>query len=795
MTFDDSRELDSLCWQLRQSDYPRALNRARINDLFNGMPPWTVQEVEENGIEVNVNELSGTVAAHDARSQFYNGYLKPGNYFSATTDSGARHKRSDYSKTVTNAVNKAMKRSIKYTECFRSKFALDVLHGIAPSGWRDPDSWCPHPYGVEDVMVPGNTKLAYIEDMPFVSIYRSLTAPELIKMTRGPRRDPAWDMDLVTACIEWVDENTKNLMGTNWPEIWAPEKLAERVKSDGGFYVGDQVPTIDVWDFYFWNDDDKVSGWNRRMILDAWSQPGIDTALGSGFVRPSKPEPRRKSGKPFSKEYNGRFLYNPGKRKWASKLSEIVTWQFADLSAVAPFKYHSVRSLGFLLYAVCHLQNRLYCKFSEAQFEQLMMYFRVKSADDMQRALKVDLVHRGFIDDTVDFIKAQDRYQVRADLIQLGLSTNQNIIGRNSASYTSQPNNTEDKRELTATQWMGEANKVTQLVSAALNQSYLYQNVEYREIFRRFTRKGSKDPDVLKFQARCLKEGVPPKVLYNPECWELEPDRVMGAGNKTLEMAIVERLMAARNLFDPEPQRRILRDFVLGVTDDPARAESLVPDQPQISDSVHDAQLAAGALMQGMPVAIKTGINHIEYVEALMASMAMVIQKIQSTDQMGTTDQLLGIQNMADNISQHIAIIAQDPNEKQRVKVYGDQLGKLMNLVKAFAQRLEEKMQEQNGQSGIDPEALAKIQAMQMQAEAKAANTRESHAQRTAQRQIQFEMQQQQEQQRSALELQTDAQRAALELQEKSAKARIDIEKERVKIQQQKDKPKPKSSA
>lgn len=800
MNFDDSRQLDSICWQLRESDYPRSLNRAQIQKLFDGWPPYTEQEVAENGIEVNMNELSGPVAAHDARSQFYNGYLKPGNFFTLTTDAGRKDKRADYGKIVTRAINRPMKRSLRYTECFRSKIALNVLHGISPSGWRDADTWCPHPYGVDDVMVPANTLLT-LDNLPFTAIYRSLSAPELIKLTRGPKRDPGWNMDLVDACIEWVDENTKNLMGTNWPEIWSPEKQASRIKSDGGYYVSDQAPTIDVWDFYYWNDDDKVSGWNRRMILDAWSQPAVDASLGQKIIPPARD---RRQGKPYGKEFRGKFLYNPGKRKWASNLSEIVTWQFADLSASAPFKYHSVRSLGFLLYAICHLQNRLFCKFSEAQFEQLMMYFRVKSQDDLQRALKVDLVHRGFVDDMVQFIPANERYQVRADLIELGLSTNQNIIGRNSASYTAQPNNTQDKRELTATQWMGEANKVTQLVSSALNQSYLYQNVEYREILRRFMRKGSKDVDVQHFQASCSKQKVPDEVLYNPECWDLEPERVMGAGNKTLEMAIADRLMQSINLFDPEPQRLIKRDWVLSITDDPARADRLVPDQPKVTDTIHDAQLAAGTLMMGMPVSVKSGINHIEYVEAMMASMAMMIQRIEQTDQTGTMDQILGLQNMAQHIGEHIQIIAQDPNEKQRVKMYGDQMGKMMNLVKAYAQRLEEQMQQQAQQNGggQDQETMAKIQAMQLQAEAKAANTRESHAQRTAQRQVQFEMEQQQTQARQQLEMQTEAQRAQMELERaaaqsgidlthQTAKAKVELEKERRKLAQQASKKKP----
>ena len=88
---------------------------------------------------------------------------------------------------------------------------------------------------------------------------------------------------------------------------------------------------------------------------------------------------------------------------------------------------------------------------------------------------------------------------------------------------------------------------MTSLTGAALTQAYHYQVFEYREIFRRFCRKNSIDPDVREFQARCLKQGVPQNMLV-PEAWEIEPERVMGAGNKTLEMVIAEQLMALLNM-------------------------------------------------------------------------------------------------------------------------------------------------------------------------------------------------------------------------------------------------------
>jgi hypothetical protein len=651
-----------------------------------------------------------------------------------------------------------MKRSIPYMECLRSKFALDVLHGIAPTGWKDSQRWRPDALGIEDVFVPASTLLT-MANLPFFAIKRSFTAPELIKLTRGAVADPAWNKKLVDSAIEAIDKESISLMGANWPEIWSPEKMQERVKGDGGFYVSDSVPTISVFDFYFWSDEDDVQGWRRRMILDSWSTP---TGAGSAVEMSSRSDDLFKKSK-------GQFLYNPEDRVFASDLSRIITWQFADLSSVAPFRYHSVRSLGYLLYNVCHLQNRMRCKFSEAVFEQMLVYFRVKSMEDAQRVLKVDLVNRGFIDDTVEFIKASDRYQINTELVEMGLNENRNLIAQNSSSYTSQGANANRSNvEKTKFEVMSEVNAMTSLVSASLQQAYFYQIPEYREIFRRFTIKDSVDPEVRSFQASCLSKGVPTKVLYNPDCWELEPERVLGAGNKTLEMAIAQQLMEYRNLYDPESQRQILHDVTLAITDDPGRADSLVPPTvAKVTDSVHDAQLAAGALIQGLPVKMKSGMNHVEYVETLLSTLAAIIQ--QGTKSM---QRVMGMQMIGQNIGEHIGLIAQNPEEKQRVRMYGDQLGKLMNAVKQLGQQLQQEQQANGGgDDGQAAESQAKVQAMLIQAKAKAESGKTAHAQKTAQRQIQFEM----EEKRKKQQFEFDMQRQKMESQQGAAATRAEV--------------------
>ena len=738
MKFDSPGIIEQVCYDLRLADYVRGRNRSRINDLFNGTKPFP--DDEEN--KVNVNFLEGTVLAHDARSQLDGIFLKPGQFFSLRTDSGPVHKRPNYNAIVTREMNKLMKRSLHYFECFRGRFAMDILHGIGPAAWHNSECWCPEEVGIEDVGIPGNTRLS-MRNLPFFYLYRSYTVPELKRLVRNEKEAKAsgWNLELVNKCIEWVDKQSTQLYGANWPEVWSPEKVSERIKGDGGYYSTDQVPTIDTFDFYYWEDEGGAEGWRRRIILDAWSAPSGQMELSKNLERKKDSDFMRNS-----------FLFNPGDRVYGSKLSEIVSFQFADLSSVAPFRYHSVRSLGFLTYAACHLQNRMRCRFSAAAFESAMQYFRVNSSDQAERALKVDLIDKGVIDNTVQFVPKDQRWEYDSSLMELFLNQNRALIDRHTSSYTAQAANSPGDRK-TKFQVMAEQSQATALVTSALNQAYKYQGFEYQEIKRRFMRPNSTDVDVREFRAACMRQGVPEEVLV-AEAWDTEPERVLGAGNKTMEMTIAEQLMQMRNLYDPDPQRLILRRVTTAITDDPEWAAVLVPETPlKVSDSVHDAQLSMGTLMAGYPVAIKTGQNHKEYVMVLMSELGKEVQTVEQQKGMSTQEKIRGYNNVAQNIEMHLKLISQDPEEKQFVTEAGKQLSKLMNLVRAFQQRLEEAAKKQQQQQQGDPAAQAKVQATIMGAKVKAKNSREAAAQKLAQRKLEFDQKLQMEARKTSHEI------------------------------------------
>ena len=774
--FDSAAAVESLVWEMRLASFGRSSKRARIDDLFNGVAPYSELQQTENNLSVNFNDNTACVAAHGARRQLMAAIQKPNNFFSVKVDRGPIHKRQAYSTTLTKHINKPIKKSLPYYEDLRSTIANVVLHGVGPSVWRDKECWRPHARGVEDIMIPSNTLLS-MENLSVFAVFEPLTAMQLYKLTSGPRVDPAWNMDLVNKMIDYAEKEIMEY-GIKSSEYYSPEKLAERRKEDSGLYAADSITTIDTISFYFWNDEDKQAGWNKRIILDAdWSNykrgrnEGYSRKDIGGLLDRSKSRVKGKD----DVERN-QFLYNPGKRKYSDKLSQLITFQFGDLSAVAPFRYHSVRSLGQLLYAPCHIQNRLHCHFLDSVFEQLMQYYRVKTLDDYQRALKVDLVNKGYIDESIQFVKPEERWKIDQGLTEFALQHNEGMIAQHSAIYSEgrrqQQNQKVERKEL---EIMADIHSETALVGAALSQAYIYQEAAFQEMARRFSKKNSKDPDVREFQKNCLRDGIPEDIVYNCECWEIAAERIMGAGNKTLETAIANQLMQWRPAFDPEPQRDILRIATLAITDDAGLSNNLVPENEQhISDSIHDAQLTAGTLMMGLQVDPKTGQNHIEFIETLLHEFSIVLKKIVGRGGMATPDEMVGMQNLAQHIEAHIQILAQDPEQKARVKEYMTDLGKIMNEVKALGQRLQERMKaKQEQQGGIDPKDKAKIAGMLINAKAKAESSRESHAQRTAQRQTQFEMKLVQDQREHQQKLAQQAQEHGLELQKEVLKHRM----------------------
>ncbi len=744
-------------WQARLADMPRGENRAVLQRTYNGEPPFDSSKAEENNIEVNRNFLQGTRLLTDARRQWNGALLKPGNYFTVGLDDGPAHKKMEWGHVITSQINRRLKRSTSMMEQIRATGAQVMLHGIGPTVWKDRRDPIPLPIPIASLLIPSETDLDF-SNLEWFAIFREWTPTQLYSMTHGPKTDPGWNMALVTSQLKYVAEQTMKQ-----PNVTAfqymPERIEELIKQDGGFWGSDAVPTVDVWDFYFREADDG-KGWYRRIFLD-WD-------LGKDEVA----QYRNSGGMP-SLEDQSSFLYTSGKRVYSNYLSQMLHCQFGDCSAVAPYKYHSVRSLGWMMWGVVDLLNRLQCKFTESTFEQMLWFFRTAGQQDFDRIKKAVFSHMGVIPQGVSFVPSQERFKPDAGQIEMGLGMMRQILSENAASYVQDfDQGGSGGKEMTATETMARVNNVNTMVSGMLNLAYTYQTSQYREIARRFCIKNSPYGDVQAFRKGCLRAGVPEEFI-DSERWDIEPERTLGGGNKTLEIAQANQLLQMRQFLGPDAQRRVDHIAVEVFTDDPALAEDLAPTEGQtpVSKSQHDAQLSTERILRGLQFDPMPDMVFEDYVQVWLKDMAATIQIIQQTG-MPTMQDIIGLGNLAQHIQKFIQAIGGGDTDKPRIKQYSDMLGQMMNIVKGMTQRVQESQQAQQGQDGSGEAALTqgKVQAMLIQAQAKAKNAETSHAQRTAQKQASWELDNQRKDSQLQAELRREDTRTAQELSHEQAR-------------------------
>lgn len=702
MNFKTAALVEQVVWDLRLSDQQRGENRAQINRLFNGFPPWTAAEAEENGAKTNCNFLDAPKFAADARRSYNNAFLKTPNYFTVELDYGPQSKREHYGAVITKQINRVMKQSLPFFEVIRSQMGSTVLHGIGPVNWDNEFCWQPRSVGIEDILIPSNTLLS-LENLDYFAIFRQYTAPKLQEMISRKNIDPGWNISLAKQAIAWCVQQSSSQR--SYTETLAPEKVQEMIKQDGGFYGTDFAPTIDCWDFYYFSSEGDKSGWRRRIVLET----------------PGSHETNEKPDKNLIGQKCGQWLYSSGNRVYAEKIEQIVHFQFGDLSATTPFKYHSVRSLGWLIYAVCHLQNRLRCKVNDATFENLLNYFRISNPDDHERLTKIDLHNFGIVPEGVEFVKQADRWQINHNLVVGTMNDNREMLNEAAAQYREGRGQASSK-EKTATEIMAEVNSASALVGSMLMLAYTYARGQYAEICRRFCKTNSTDSGVNKFRLACLKRGVPEEAL-DTEYWDIRPEQVPGDGNKMLQVAMADKLMAIRPQLDPDAQRKVTRKYVQANSSDPSEALSLVPDKPiLVTESVHDAQLMIGTLMQGVTVAPRAGQEYGQITTALLGGMAEICKRILSTTKLPTMPELVGLSNLAATIEKYNQQFGQDPQSQQAAKQNDKDLAALTALIKKWGGELQKQQGAENDQAAAAEAAVtqAKVQSIQLQAQTKA---------------------------------------------------------------------------
>lgn len=679
-------------------------NRTKINRLMNGDAPWTEDERKANRLLTNTNWLEGPRIVKNACHQLSNAFFGPGDYFTINLDTSNRvpiWKRDEWSIALTNFVNKALRDSRLLRSTLEQAIAQVVLHGAGPSLWRKKYQPVPETAGIDDVMVPAGT-LADMSNLNFFAVYREWTWAQLRDMTHGQAVDKGWNKPYVDGLLASLYKQPLQPLyqGNRW---LFPEKIAEDDKENTNTYTAAALGRALAWDCYFLNED--TAKWNRRILLD-YNNISPDGLKNEFDVEKKRPE----------------FLFEAD--DFADDWRNIIHWFIGNCSTVAPYRYYSIRSIGYQLYGPCFAQNMTRNRFADHVQQSLLTWFRNVSEDDRERLEDIQLHHLGIFPDGVSMVTAAERYSTDWNLVGNFLSQNRQLMAESSSAFLPDIPTEGEKPAMTATESLIRNNASVTLTSSVQNQLYPQAKDLFTEIMRRICLKESKDPVVKEVLSRMKKAQIPPEIL-DMDMIEVTPNRVMGGGNRAVELTTARALFEAKGAFGSQADLPIRRKYMLALTNDPEFVRATLPEEPQVSSSSLAAQNAFGTLMEGVPVQQSGTINEVNYVGTLIEMMALGMKPLEQLQSQPSAlpiaaERIAGLVNVGQHIEQHIQILAQDPMAKEMVRNAQRTVNQLMQQLSAYGQRISEMEQAQQPQQGMDAETQGKIVAMQTLAQAKA---------------------------------------------------------------------------
>ena len=655
----------------------RAYDRAIINTLFNGDPPYTKEEEEKHQIEINVNWGEGKRIMRDANNQLNTALLHPGNLFNVTLEKGQQDKRDEWAAAFTKAIHKPLQRGNsgkKFSYVIKNRNATIAMHGIGNLLWPNGFKWMPRFVPLEDLLIPTETSCDF-SNLRYFAVNLYLTPGELIEMTKGDNVLPGWNQKLVNQVLSEIKDQPTGGNQATWAD--QPEEMMNIYKENSGWYYSDAVPRIRARYFFYLNTD--TLKWHRMMLLREASDVGAGTSVDNKDA----------------------FLFDGSKKPVSDSLDQILSVQYGDANLVAPLKYHAVRGLGVDLYAPVETNNRLRCEFVQSVFEHLKMYFRIENPADRDRLKEVLLSQYGFIPQGLNFVKRDERHEIDPQLVDEAMGQMRQIMSESSSSYVQNTNGGTEK-EISATEANILNNQANVMVSAMISSLYFQEAFLYQEIVRRFCQEGSADPQVEKFQKECISAGIPKELVYDASVWFVVCERVLGGSDKTQAQQEAVFIWQNINNLDPSVQNKA-RLLALGtLLNNFDKARELVPQAPVTSTTgTQIAEQLFGTLMTGNQGALRSGIDFQGYVQTLVKMMGGVVQRIQSTDNMGTIEEIAGLATVAQNIGEYLKVMAQNKENNQFVKQIGDALGQIMNEVKGFGQRLQEKHQSESVKENV----------------------------------------------------------------------------------------------
>lgn len=663
---DSARQIHSALWE---DDRLNSLQRARVQGMIDGNPPYDPEELVQLGQagRSNVNWGASRARVKDALIPHYDMVTSVPCYATILTDIGGPTVSAEYGRIISEEFHRMLDEWDGFLDMIQMHQKEKVIHGIGPCFWKDGIDWRPKAIKRRHFQCASNSKSAnndmkvvFIDDyMEVDELYSYILNPEVAKAT-------GWKEDRVKQAIMQAGQVEEDRT-RNWE--WWQEQL-----KDNCLYVSyARTSTVQIIHAYVQEFDQKIS----HHILTKDSLLKDD-----GFI--------------YSKV--GKF------EKWSHCMR-----LFFDSIGNGDFK--SVRGLGWEVYPFGEVSNRLNNTLVDGAIQGSCDLWQANSGADISKFAAIEIGPNRIIPPGVNHIQINKGPALNTALTVAGHF--QMIEQSNTGSYKGSL--VKEGNPVTAEEIIAQQGEKAKIASSEAQHYIKDLDGLYAEMYRRAKNtKLVRDVDpganaALDFQKRCKDRGVPSEAIQ--KAVSVKATRAIGNGSSSGRRMAMMTLYPLIQWMPEEKKKVFLRDLFAASVDDQKAAERYGPDlneqPPGMDESI--ASLENGSFMTGTPVVLTPDQNHFIHATYHVNFMLGLINEVKD----GVTDPKtadLALSEGGPHTQEHIDLLSQNPLRKGDVQELMAMMGQVMKDADQIRKLADEQREQEANANPTSDAWLAKTQ-------------------------------------------------------------------------------------
>ena len=659
----DVKSATDLLSSLREADKTSSVNRARIQAMFDGTPPYDEAKLRETGqsFRVNLNFGEAESMLENAMSAYVDLVNSVQSLVIVETTHGDAKERHESGKILSEELSRMIRKWPDFNFTFLNLCHHFVTHGVGINYFQDETDWRWRSTGLGDVLIPRGT-LASEGRIEVAVICREMLVTELYRFIEDESAAEArgWNLEETRKAI--LKASTR--MSTEYSDSW--EKLQTELKNND-LYAGGKSAKVRVAHFFIQEFDGSVShvisledGTNEEFLMKAPSKYG--------------------------------------------SVSQVFTFFPYGLGTNAT--YHGIRGLGYKIFPHIQVSNRLRSQVVDAAMLASGVMLQPEDENAMENLGFQSFGPFSLIPPGINIQQRNVPNLSNSVMPVIGDLAQQ--MNNRAGQYSTQSvfSGSADKTRFEIAAHLEAASKLT---VTSLNLFYEPWDRHLREVVRRCVlgvQSEEREPALEEFVIRVFQRGVPIEAILGIDVERTRANRAVGGGSQAKRTVSLQQLNELAGSFDEEGRHNLFRDQVASIVGhdqvDRYIADNKDMRQPEAAKL---AELENFRLSEGSPVSVFINEEHVVHLDVHLPFIEQVFAAVEQGSML-LEEATPKVMQVFEHSVEHLQNIQADPFLRGRVAAYNQRLQRLSELIVNGQKRLE-KLSREAAEQGDTEEPMA----------------------------------------------------------------------------------------